>query len=231
MKDLRLIWTIVSTHPTFSAGWLRTLELLNFSKDELKFMENLDNDSILVEKEAKKKYYDEKFERGKELDKFDKEIEGEDWIKERKLEYLEPKLEELDKRIKFIYDYYKDATKRDVPHWLKSSIVSAEGLRKLEHERKGTSIKIHFIKHKDKIAKGWVTPEQIAKAENYPFEELVGTKNSKIPCPFHSDKLPSFYIKNNWGYCFGCNWSGNTIKFLMKKEEIGFVEAVKRLQI
>lgn len=234
MENLKKIWTIVSTHPTFSVGWLRKLELLNFSENELRFMENLDIEAMGVIKETQSKYYNEKLDRNKELAKFEEEVkeeQGEEWIKERKLDYLEPRLEELNKRIKSIHEYYTNAIERDVPYWLRSSIVDTEGLKGLEHERKRTSIQIYFIKHKNKIKKGWVTQEQIALAENYPFEELVGTKKPKIPCPFHSETFPSFYIKNNWGYCFGCNWSGNTIKFIMKREGIGFVEAVKRLQL
>ncbi|GAH55010.1 unnamed protein product, partial [marine sediment metagenome] len=48
-------------------------------------------------------------------------------------------------------------------------------------------------------------------------------------CPFHKEKKSSFYIKNNWGYCYGCGWHGDTIKFLMEKENLGFKEAIGRL--
>ena len=53
----------------------------------------------------------------------------------------------------------------------------------------------------------------------------------KACCPFHHEKTPSFIIHPNQGYyhCFGCGEKGNAFTFLMKREGLGFVEAVKRL--
>lgn len=50
-------------------------------------------------------------------------------------------------------------------------------------------------------------------------------------CPFHSEKTPSFTVseQKQMFYCFGCNASGNVITFVMKKEGMEFVEAVKTL--
>lgn len=31
------------------------------------------------------------------------------------------------------------------------------------------------------------------------------------PCPFHTERTPSFSIKNGFGYCYGCGWHGDTI--------------------
>lgn len=49
-------------------------------------------------------------------------------------------------------------------------------------------------------------------------------------CPFHKENHPSFYIfENNRFFCFGCNTGGDSIAFLMKFENIRFIEAVRRL--
>ena len=48
-------------------------------------------------------------------------------------------------------------------------------------------------------------------------------------CPFHNEDTASFYIKNNWYHCFGCGESGDTIKFIMKTQGIGFIQAVRSL--
>jgi len=83
------------------------------------------------------------------------------------------------------------------------------------------------------IKKSEITDSMIERARDYPFKDLVGTSRSTkkdfILCPFHSEKRPSFYIKNNWGYCFACGWHGDTIKFIQEKEGLSFKEAVKRL--
>jgi len=50
-------------------------------------------------------------------------------------------------------------------------------------------------------------------------------------CPFHNEKTPSFSVSPQKGifHCFGCGEGGNSIGFLMKKENISFYEAVTRL--
>lgn len=50
-------------------------------------------------------------------------------------------------------------------------------------------------------------------------------------CPFHGEKTPSFniYTENGSFYCFGCGAGGDVITFVMKIENLDYVEAVKFL--
>ena len=50
-------------------------------------------------------------------------------------------------------------------------------------------------------------------------------------CPFHSEKTPSFnlYPENGSFYCFGCGVGGDVITFIMKIENLDYIEAVKFL--
>ncbi len=50
-------------------------------------------------------------------------------------------------------------------------------------------------------------------------------------CPFHNEKTPSFHVHPDRGYfhCFGCKASGNAIDFVMKRDRIEFIEAMKQL--
>ncbi|MBQ8539505.1 MAG: DNA primase [Ruminococcus sp.] len=50
-------------------------------------------------------------------------------------------------------------------------------------------------------------------------------------CPFHGEKTPSFniYTENGSFYCFGCGAGGDVITFVMKIENLDYMEAVKFL--
>ena len=55
--------------------------------------------------------------------------------------------------------------------------------------------------------------------------------NAKGLCPFHQEKTPSFTVSPSKGifYCFGCQASGDAVRFLMMSESLAFPEAVRRL--
>ncbi len=50
-------------------------------------------------------------------------------------------------------------------------------------------------------------------------------------CPFHGEKTPSFniYTENGSFYCFGCGVGGDVITFIMKIENLDYIDAVKFL--
>ena len=50
-------------------------------------------------------------------------------------------------------------------------------------------------------------------------------------CPFHTEKSPSFNVRESEGYfhCFGCGQSGNVVKFIMEMRGLSFPEAIEEL--
>lgn len=53
----------------------------------------------------------------------------------------------------------------------------------------------------------------------------------KACCPFHNEKTPSFIVdqsRQNFK-CFGCGEGGSAITFVMKMENLGFADTVRRL--
>ncbi len=80
--------------------------------------------------------------------------------------------------------------------------------------------------------------EEIKKKIN--IVEFIGSfitlkkagRNFKAVCPFHQEKSPSFVVSPERGiwHCFGaCGDGGDVIKFLMKWENITFIEALREL--
>src|SRR5215469_160089 len=50
-------------------------------------------------------------------------------------------------------------------------------------------------------------------------------------CPFHHERTPSFYVveDKNFFHCFGCGAHGDAIGFVMRADNLDFLEAVERL--
>src|SRR5437667_5667479 len=50
-------------------------------------------------------------------------------------------------------------------------------------------------------------------------------------CPFHHEKTPSFYVVEDKGFfhCFGCGAHGDAIGYLMRVDNLDFIEAIERL--
>lgn len=75
-------------------------------------------------------------------------------------------------------------------------------------------------------------PNLLRAAKEYPLTNFIQVNKSGFAhCPFHAEKAPSFKIyPNNTWYCFGgCGAGGDTIDFIMRLENLNFVEALQRL--
>ena len=50
-------------------------------------------------------------------------------------------------------------------------------------------------------------------------------------CPFHHEKTPSFHVsqEKQLFHCFGCGASGNLVQFVMRTENLVFIDALKLL--
>ncbi len=61
--------------------------------------------------------------------------------------------------------------------------------------------------------------------------KAAGGGRYKGLCPFHDEKTPSFSVDETKGfyYCFGCKASGTAVKFVMETENLGFLDAVRKV--
>ncbi|MDY0038946.1 MAG: DNA primase [Desulforhabdus sp.] len=50
-------------------------------------------------------------------------------------------------------------------------------------------------------------------------------------CPFHHEKTPSFHVdsENQFYHCFGCGTGGDVLSFVMKQQNLSFMEAINHL--
>lgn len=72
-----------------------------------------------------------------------------------------------------------------------------------------------------------------------PIEEVIGSyitlkragSRYTACCPFHNEKTPSFTVFTDTSsyYCFGCGSGGDIITFIMKHENLDYIEAVRLL--
>ena len=82
-----------------------------------------------------------------------------------------------------------------------------------------------------------ITDEDIARAKDTPIENLYDGQLMKGggkmwgPCPFHQETTPSFCVhKDNRWSCFGaCASHGDPIDYIQKRDNVNFIQAVRKL--
>ena len=146
---------------------------------------------------------------------------------EKRLFRLEQKREELTEIIEELLSKNK-FPENSFTYWFKNKITEIWFGEKLdETERKIKELEFTLF---EPVSNQGIIPQMIEQAKMYPFENLIEVnKKGMALCPFHSEKKPSFYIKKNFGYCFGCSWHGDTIQFVMETENLRFPDAVRKL--
>jgi hypothetical protein len=82
-----------------------------------------------------------------------------------------------------------------------------------------------------------ITDEDKIRAKEMPIEDMYMGDLKKSGgrlwgiCPFHEEDTSSFFIdeENRW-HCFGaCSTGGDAIDFIMKRDNVDFIQAVKSL--
>ena len=80
-----------------------------------------------------------------------------------------------------------------------------------------------------------ITEQTLQKIKDLPLKEVIGKyiqiKNDVACCPFHQEDTPSFRINEKKGIykCFGCNESGDGIKFVQQYKNLSFVETIEAI--
>ena len=218
-------------------AYQRILLLCGYSKEKFDEMDDWEEQEMKTIKEAKEHFVKITMPETKKQEKeFVKEMMENEDIKKTRLDFLEKQEEDLEDLIvralehnKKMKEQFNDPIKN--LHWLRLAIMNLWNLPKLERQLKKIVFEQRLIKYGEEIKQGQINEAMIAKAKEFPFEQLIETnKRGMAFCPFHNEKTPSFYIKNNWGYCFGCGKSFDTIQFLIERDNMNFIDVVKKLQ-
>lgn len=233
-KQLNNIWSNVR----HIGGWLRLLEMTGeYSPEEIDYFEQIDQEFLEIAEDCKKYYYDiEKPKVDKALQDFKIEVMGEfgTELKKIKSEILANDLKRSKELLGQIYKNYSEGFEKDVPFWFRKVVLELNNSEGLIKKINSLEKQIYLSEQPAEKKKNYVSEEEIQRALEKPIEQLFEENGIKVKkhfclCPFHSDKKPSMYLKNNFYYCFSCGASGNTINFLIKHKEYSFQEAVREL--
>jgi len=178
-------------------------------------------------REIEKAYYLERPKVRQSIEELRGELDS-DWVKGRRLEYIGDIIKRLNCHIAGCEENYSDSFKQNVPYWLRKITLDLSGYKESKKELKKLLAE-QRAKTSNKEIKGKITEEDIQRAKEYPFENLIEVNRNFGICPYHEDKHPSFFVKNNWGHCFTCNKSVDTIQFVMDMQNLTFIEAVRFL--
>lgn len=84
------------------------------------------------------------------------------------------------------------------------------------------------------VRKNTITATDIANVKTIPLTELYEStlRRNVGSCPFHDEKTPSFHIyeKTNRFKCFGCGVYGTSIDYIMLRDGVDFITAVRKLK-
>jgi len=130
-------------------------------------------------------------------------------------------------------DQARKKAKGVIPPWLGGAV--AELMQPTVDKLGKTVLHLKFLiaikkSEEPQPMQGKLTDREIEAAKNHPIGNILEIRRGKMSlCPFHNDKRPSMYCKNNYAYCFVCGWKGDVIAVFMQLNKVDFVTAVKQL--
>jgi len=159
-----------------------------------------------------------------------KELIGEtdkDFQKRSRLVYLKDRMTDTLCEAWEFLDHYDDDKRREK---MLEMLLDGEKVIELIKEVSKIQGEILALRNGDKERRG-ISEDDIERARQYPFENLIEFKRGMALCPFHADRLPSMHLyrEQNRVHCFSCNQSWDTIQFLRERDGLTFREAIKTL--
>jgi len=228
-EQLLNIWFNVWQIP----GWLRLLEMTkDYDPENIRLLEEIDEEALnyIADEELREHFRSKKYK--EELENWKKELPMDELLRNR-IEFLDNEINKLTRILEWIWKNYEDSVTQDLPYFLRKAAFDINNPKRIEGVIRHLTVEKYLLEHPEDLTKsGRLTPEEIERAVSYPFDELIKFNAAGFAiCPFHQEKTPSFhFIKwSNRAHCFGCQWHGDVIQFLMDRDGIGFKKAVRSL--
>lgn len=232
MDNLKQYWQVIK----FIPGYQSLLKIMGYSEEDLDKMSNWDIEELEIEKELSKLYITVELQKvQKDIFEFKSEMKNEETDGMR-LDYLKGEKKRIEFYLNGVYKHNREMKQRffnplESFEWLRMAIMDIYKKDNYEKELKRINFEIRILENKGSKIQEGVDEYMIARAKEFPFSKLTEVNRAGFTkCPFHEDKTPSMYVKNNFYHCFSCGVTGDTIDYIIKTKNISFVEAVKLLQ-
>jgi len=135
----------------------------------------------------------------------------------------------LTKRITEAYQEYERSFDNDELPINRLVLFEFKKVDQLESLRR--QIRSRQLHEQGRFTAGEIDDFMIGRAKDYPIEKIPDeVRKNRIRCPFHDGKDFNMSFKNNFAYCFVCHEWADSIKLAMKMWNLGFVDAVKKMQ-
>lgn len=150
----------------------------------------------------------------------------EDWVRERRMEYLESVIKNLFNRMQILGSFVKEYPKD-------GEILCGNKFKEVKKKYKRFFLEYASLRGDKKVGKEKITEDIIDRcrevdcAQFLDIKKRVGGKSWAI-CPFHQDTNPSLccYEEGKGFYCFACNIGGDAITLVEKLYNMEFRDAV-----
>jgi hypothetical protein len=229
-KNLYSMWNSISNW----MGWIRLVEK-DLNKQDIETLEQIDNEVQMITKEAEKDYYENELPKIREQDaEFVKEIKSEfgNELKQQRIESIKDEIKFFHLRLKQILKNFQESSEKGRPLFLRRAVIELNNPDKIHKKIQSLLWEKYLTEYPDYRSKNWVEKHEIERAIQADWTKILKfNKKGFALCPFHQESKASFHVnkKNNYGHCFGCEWHGNIINFLMDRDTIKFNDAVRIL--
>ena len=142
-----------------------------------------------------------------------------EFVKNSRIEYLQNRVDFLEMKEEGLKSCF---AREELVDFINSELESILKEKRL--------LKFELDKLNNPCNNGDIDESMIERAREYPIENLIEVNERGFAiCPFHNDKNPSAYCKNNFLHCFSCGKSADIIKLYQHLYNCNFIEAVKCL--